>query len=369
LRACLEALGASTYREFEVVVVDDASTDGTADVAREFGATVLRMERQSGPAAARNRGAAAARGEYVLFVDADVCVAPETTGQFVDLFEHEPDVAAAFGSYDTKPLAGNILSQYRNLVHHHVHQEANRAASTFWAGCGAVRRTVFADMNGFDAGYGRPCIEDIEFGVRLSAAGHRIVLDKRIQVTHRKRWTLWNMVKTDVVDRAVPWTQLILRQGSVPNDLNLKVSQRISAVLTLGLLVVLGVGVWQLHALSVLPVAVLLAILGLDRWSRNRRIPTAARVAGVMAALAGAAALTMHFGPWMLLPLALAVGIVFLNLRLFLFFSRERQWLFAVLVFPLQLLYYLYSSAAFAWCVALHFVRKRGATAARDDRA
>ena len=93
---------------------------------------------------------------------------------------------------------------------------AGERATTFWSGCGAVRRSLFLDMGGFDESYARPCIEDIELGARLTRSGHAIVLRKSMQVTHLKKWTFWSMLKSDIWDRAVPWTNLVLREGKLP---------------------------------------------------------------------------------------------------------------------------------------------------------
>ena len=174
LRQCVAHLTSSTYGNMEIIVVDDASTDDTADVAEALQARVIRLENQTGPAGARNLGAEAAQGEFVFFVDADVCVHPDTVEKVVDTFIEYPDVDAVFGSYDLQPRAGNVISQYKNLYHHFVHQQAGKEASTFWSGCGAMRRSVFLEMGGFVTSYGRPCIEDIELGVRLHQANRRI---------------------------------------------------------------------------------------------------------------------------------------------------------------------------------------------------
>src|SRR5262245_32579216 len=82
LQECLEALQATEGIDHEIIVVDDASTDDTPNVALRRGVRVHQLDVQSGPAAARNRGASEARGEYLVFVDADVCVQPRTMRQF-----------------------------------------------------------------------------------------------------------------------------------------------------------------------------------------------------------------------------------------------------------------------------------------------
>jgi len=311
LRACLESLAATRgVLDREVIVVDDASTDDSAAVAAALGARVLRLERRLGPAAARNLGAEAAHGEVVFFVDADVCVHPETVGQVVAAFAADPGIDALFGSYDRQPGAPNFLSQYKNLFHHFVHQQGSSEASTFWSGCGAVRRSVFLEMGGFDTSYARPCIEDIELGARLRRAGRRIVLRKDIQARHLKRWTLAGIVRSDVWDRGVPWTELILREGSLPDDLNLRLAQRVSAVLAYLLMAALLAAAWRPF---------------------GRGLAT-----------------------WLSLASLLLLAIVALNRRFYAFFSGERGPLFAARVVPLHVLYYLYSGVALAIGVVRH---------------
>ena len=128
----------------------------------------------------------------------------------LDCSKEDPGLAAAIGSYDDAPGETNFLSQYKNLLHHYVHQTGNPEASTFWGACGAIRREVFLTMGGFNEEYSRPCIEDIELGYRLKRAGFTIRLEKELQIKHLKRWDIVSLVKTDFFSRALPWTALIL---------------------------------------------------------------------------------------------------------------------------------------------------------------
>ena len=136
LRKCLEGLLSSTYPSFEMLVVNDCSSDDSAEIAAAKGARVISTQMRSGPGAARNLAAEAAVGEILLFVDADVVVTPTTLGQVARRFEDLPEISALFGSYDDEPAEKNFLSQYKNLQHHFVHQHSSRAASTFWSGLG-----------------------------------------------------------------------------------------------------------------------------------------------------------------------------------------------------------------------------------------
>ncbi len=266
LRECLTAILEQADDGVQIIVADDASRDSTLCVAQEMGVETVSLSQNSGPAAARNEGVAIAKGDILLFVDADVVIAPGVLKRVINTFERNPGVSALFGSYDTEPRAKSIISQYRNLLHHIVHQKANEDARTFWSGLGAIRRDVFQKAWGFDTKkFPKPSIEDIELGYRLHHMGHKIRLDKELQGTHLKHWGFINMVKTDIFDRAYPWAYLILQTGKVANDLNVSADQRLSVLLTP--LIVLGIALgflnWMWFGVAS---AALLLVIFINRW-------------------------------------------------------------------------------------------------------
>jgi GT2 family glycosyltransferase len=264
LGECLRAIHAAAVAPLEVIVVDDASTDGTAAVAEEAGARVIRCEVNGGPASARNRGAAVACGDVLLFIDSDVAIAPDVPTRVRDTFAAEPDVAAIFGSYDATPRAPGVVSQWRNLLHHYVHQHGAPEAFTFWAGCGAVQKAAFDAVGGFDPRPAWHFIEDIELGHRLRRAGFRIRLDKDMQATHLKRWTLSGMIRTDLLHRAAPWTRLLRGSGDAPADLNLTFGQRASVALVAVALVCTALA-WRWPALAAIGVGAFVTLIVINR--------------------------------------------------------------------------------------------------------
>lgn len=300
LAECVAALGRECRTEEEILLVDDGSTQNSP-IALSGNIRLLRMEKNSGPAAARNHGARHARGEILFFVDADVVVQAGALARVRKAFDDRPDLAAVFGSYDNQPKAAGWVSQYRNLLHHFVHQNGNPEATTFWAGCGAIRKSVFEQIGGFDEKqFAKPSIEDIELGYRLRAAGYRIWLDKALQGKHLKRWSLGSMIRTDICNRALPWSRLIMQTKNLPNDLNLKQSQRASFVL---------------------------------------------------AACACGFLLLASLEPrWLWAAAAAVLGLVVLNRSLYSFFLRQRGINFTVAALALQFLYYLYSGISYG-CV------------------
>ncbi len=190
-----------------------------------------------GPAAARNAGVTRARGSIVVFVDSDVLVHPDVFTRIRAAFDAEPDLVAIFGSYDDVPSLHGVVSTFRNMLHHYVHQGSGGLATTFWAGLGAVRREAFVEVDGFDDWRFRsPSVEDIELGLRLATAGGLIRLDPAIQGTHLKRWTVRKMLLTDLLYRGMPWMELVLDRGPRAARLNLRGSHGVSAAaFTLGL--------------------------------------------------------------------------------------------------------------------------------------
>jgi len=216
----------------EVIVVVDGINLSVTPLVQAINGKLLTLSECRGPAAARNAGAREATGDLLFFVDADVEVPPDAVATVLEVFADDPDIAAVFGSYDEAPGDPRFLSQYRNLLHHYVHQNGREDASTFWGACGVVRRPLFHEVGGYQESFTHPCIEDIELGSRLRRAGHRIRLLKNLKVKHLKGWTMATMLKTDLFDRAVPWTELMLREGHLLNDLNVNINNRLS-VLTL----------------------------------------------------------------------------------------------------------------------------------------
>ncbi len=402
LERCLAMLDQSQDRPLECIVVDDGSTDNSKEVASRHNATVLSTNGRCGPAKARNIGAQAARGSIILFLDADVLVNVDTVSRVIAEFMADPELDAVMGSYDAMPSAPNFISQYRNLMHCFVHQHSNREATTFWAGCGAIRREVFMETGGFNEMYRGAAIEDIELGYRMIQAGRKLALNADMQVKHLKRWSMRSMIRTDFFLRALPWSELTIRSGWMPNDLNLRITQRISVTLAfvlaalaaylgvsrgafflvpmfatffillsyywlecskgnhrlitslmVGLLAAIGVLSWRSHILIVFPFVLLSWIALFTRHRYSLPFTKWHRRTGIL--VGGYCLLVIAF-VWVVLP-AHPVGAIFLigaltlialNSQFYLFLAGERGRLFALAAIPFHVLYFMSGGLAFA---------------------
>ncbi len=244
----------------ELLIAADGAIEDWLSLADEFHAERVGWPTSQGPATARNRAASVARGRYLLFVDGDVVAEPGVVERVEHFFSEHPDAAAVFGAYDDTPEAPAFISQYRNLQHRWVHCHGGREARTFWAGLGAVQAVCLRAVGGYDERFRRPSVEDIDLGYRLHASGARIMIDPGLNGKHLKRWTFASSIVSDVRDRGVPWTQLILRYGGLTADLNLVWGLRISVVCAY-LVVLLAVGAFadaRVFLAVPVPVALLL---------------------------------------------------------------------------------------------------------------
>jgi len=419
LKQCLEALRASDLMPAECIVVDDGSTDDSAGVATRFGAKVLSTNGRFGPSRARNLGVQSASGNVILFLDADVCVRPDTVSKIAAEFSRDPDLDAVMGSYDNTPSAPGYVSQFRNLMHCFVHQHSKREATTFWAGCGAIRRQVFVNFGGFNEIYRSPSIEDIELGYRMAKAGRKLALSKDIRVTHLKQWGFRNMMRTDFFYRALPWSELSLRTGQMPNDLNLRISQRISVALSviltflavyfaihhrayfvmpllatffillsrywiessfsrakgpmilmaaiLGIMVALGYQ-FRMYNITLAVLAAWLAVYTRHRYAYSREVwrrRTGVLVGGYLLAVM---LCVWYYLPWHRLEwlsLVLLLSLLILNKQFYTFLAADRGKLFAFAAIPFHLLYFASAGLAFTVAVVRHGVGRLATTRPR----
>ncbi|HPJ73191.1 MAG TPA: glycosyltransferase, partial [bacterium] len=195
LPEALEGLFAAGARSGEVIVADDASTDGSDSLAERFPVKVERSSVNRGAASARNLGARSASGDILVFVDNDVVVPPDVFSCLEEDFA-DPSVAGVIGLLAPVTRFPDLCSQYKNYYMHYTYMKLPRRVGVFYTSLAAVRREVFAEVGGFDEQYRSATIEDLEIGLRIVKRGRPLVIDKRLQVDHIRHYGFSSLCRT-----------------------------------------------------------------------------------------------------------------------------------------------------------------------------
>jgi len=202
LRACLGSLEHQADVEFETIVVDNGSADGSADLAeREFGAVVIRNSENRGFCAANNQGIAAARGEFIALLNNDAEAEPGWLAALLRACTVAPDVGMAA----SKVLVWEDPSRIDKAAHLIFPDGQNRGRGSgakdvgqfdreeeaLWPdGCAAMyRKQMLDEIGGFDEdffAYG----DDAELGLRARIAGWRCIYTPRAVVRHHRSSTM-----------------------------------------------------------------------------------------------------------------------------------------------------------------------------------
>jgi glycosyltransferase involved in cell wall biosynthesis len=218
LRKCLDSIAAIDDKEFEVILVDNGSQDRSKEIAESYPFQTYNYSSIKSAGAARNFGVSKSKGDILLFIDSDVIVQPDIVKQARSSFLKDPTICGVIGMYSKRTTGTGFFSVYKNLESHYAHFSFDKPFISFAGFTGAVKKSVFDELNGFDLTFRGATVEDVEFGYRLSKAGHRIVLDKNLVVTHQKNFTFGKLIKTELIHRAIPWWVLLLRKKELrPN--------------------------------------------------------------------------------------------------------------------------------------------------------
>ena len=188
IRRTLEAVFASTVDQYEVIVVDDCSTDKTVAICCQFPVNLIQMDRNSGPAVCRNIGAKRSRGDIIVFVDSDVVFAADVIERMFTYLQKEPELAGVGTISAPMPLNPCFFSNYfalqESLLVARLMGGQDRAKLPYvCTRCGCLRRKIFEELGGFDEKYRKPSIEDYELSSRMTDK-YYVLYEKDLQNEH-----------------------------------------------------------------------------------------------------------------------------------------------------------------------------------------
>jgi len=196
IRACVNAAlhQDASGISMEVIVVDDGSTDATAEILKTFDRVLYFYQANAGPAAARNHGARRASGDILFFTDADCIPQPDWIRKIMDCFisEHLDAAAGSYGISNPESLLARCVHQ--EILYRHQKRMGDWI-EVFGSYNVAIRQEVFNRIGGFNEGYRFPSGEDNDLSYRLRQAGVRIRFVKDARVDHAHPVDVWRYLR------------------------------------------------------------------------------------------------------------------------------------------------------------------------------
>ena len=209
IESCLSAVSKQTVKDFEVLLIDDCSTDDTVQKAERYPFKIIKTEKRISPARVRNYGAKNASGDILIFVDADVVLKPDSVEGIVGAISR-PDTDSVFGIYEEATPQAGFFSQFQNLFIIYRYERLPRVTDITCSFFFAIKRSVFEAIGGYNEKMSY--YEDIEIGKRLDKEGYHCRFDPNLKVTHLKYYNHLGLVK-DYLKKSAEAGRYIKREG------------------------------------------------------------------------------------------------------------------------------------------------------------
>jgi glycosyltransferase involved in cell wall biosynthesis len=213
---CLQAVLASNYQNFEVIVVDDGSYDCSAEIIKTFPCTLIQLRRHCGASTARNIGAKHSRGNILFFTDADCLLNEDTLTIAVTTLNAVGRDVVLGGTYTVKPADDRFFSAFQSVFVHYAESRDSDNPDYIATHAMALYADTFEKSGGFSEDF-MPILEDVDFSHRLRRNGHRLMMDPGIQVRHRFDYSLMRSV-CNGFRKSKYWTIYSIHNGDLLAD-------------------------------------------------------------------------------------------------------------------------------------------------------
>jgi len=192
LKPCLDAIFSSETKDFEVIVVDDKSTDKSVEIAEMYPCKLITLGENKRAAYARNIGRANSEGDIFVFIDADVIIKKDTLDVIWQSFKENNDIAAVTGILSKDCPYKNFFSQYKNLYMNYVFRKCPKYIDFLYGSIIAIKKEHYLPFN-----EGFKITDDTELGQRYKELNKKILLNPSLEVIHSKRYNFKTIIKND----------------------------------------------------------------------------------------------------------------------------------------------------------------------------
>ncbi|RJP28995.1 MAG: glycosyltransferase [Candidatus Omnitrophota bacterium] len=203
--------------DFEVIVVDDCSTDDLSSLLKRYAVNLIRNETNIGSAASRNKGARISRAGTLIFFDSDVILEKDTLSKLVSRYREIPAGCALIGIYGKEPAEAGFIPEFKALLDYsHWQGFGFSEVTSFEPRCAIIDKVLFERIGFFDENIKGADVEDYEFGYRLLQNGGKIYIDESIQVRHHFPVTL-SKLANNFFFRTSSWVGLFMKRHKFDN--------------------------------------------------------------------------------------------------------------------------------------------------------
>ena len=187
IKECIKSIINNTYTNFELVIVDDFSSDNTKKILKKINAKKVFNQKNMGPAFSRNVGANIVKADLIVFIDSDVEINKDAFSNLIELFKSNKNLTSVSGIYCDNKYP-NILSEYENTYQSYIQHTLSKFENPPYTNTSffVIKKYIFDRLGGFDTQFKLANQEDIEFGKRLYNSGYKNIFSDKIKIKHLK---------------------------------------------------------------------------------------------------------------------------------------------------------------------------------------
>lgn len=211
IKKCLDSIFKQNFSDFEVILVNDCSTDKTKEIVDQYNIKQICLEKNSGPAAARNIGIKQAKGKIIVFIDSDIAFKDNNAlFKLAKIFKEKSEIDGAIMIKDKIPLNDGLTPLFWSYYKYFLWNQPGEFQTSFTTERSAIKKGIFDKIGYLNQQYKKADVEDFEFGYRLNEHGYKIFIARDIKVLHHFETFKQSIKKT--LKRSWQWTRLFIKR-------------------------------------------------------------------------------------------------------------------------------------------------------------